>query len=358
MPDRPLIVTADPALLDELLRLAAAGGCETEVAHDLTAARSSWSGAPLVVLGGDLARAAERARLPRRPGLVLVGTDLDDARIWERAVAVGAETVVFLPDAETWLVDRFGDTVDGDGAGGRTVAVIGGRGGAGATTLAAALAVTAARQGLRSLLVDGDPLGGGIDLVLGGEDTAGLRWPDLASAGGRVSGVALRDALPRVGRSNELTVLSWDRGDALTVPPDAMRSVLAAARRTSDLVVVDLPRRLDAAGEVAVGAAALTLLVVPAEVRATAAAARVAVAVGLVAEDVRVVVRGPAPAGLTGPLVADSLGLPLAGWLRAEPNLAEALERGEPPARDGKGPLATFCRDLLRDLGALRNSAA
>ncbi|HEX6922045.1 MAG TPA: septum site-determining protein Ssd [Actinomycetes bacterium] len=358
MPDRPLVVTADPALLDDLLRLAAAAGAEVEVAHDMTAARGSWPGAPLVVLGDDLAAAAARAEPPRRPGVVLVGVDLDDARVWQRAVAVGAETVVFLPDAEKWLVDRLGDSVDGGRGHALSVAVVGGRGGSGATTLAAALAVTAARLHLRCLLVDGDPLGGGIDLVLGGEDASGLRWPDLAATGGRVSGTALRAALPTVGRSGALTVLSWDRGDALTVPADAMRSVLAAARRTNDLVVVDLPRRVDEAAETALAAADLTLLVVPAEVRATAAAARVAVAVGLVAANVRVVVRGPAPAGLTGPLVAEALGLPLAGWLRAEPGLAESLERGRPPARDGKGPLAAFSAELLRDLGVLDRPAA
>ena len=33
--------------------------------------------------------------------------------------------------------------------------------------------------------------------------------------------------------------------------PEAMESVLAAARRSSDLVVVDLPRRTDPASEVA-----------------------------------------------------------------------------------------------------------
>ena len=61
---------------------------------------------------------------------------------------------------------------------GAAVAVVGGCGGAGASVLAAALAVTAVRHGGRALLVDCDPLGGGLDLVLGAEHVAGLRWPD------------------------------------------------------------------------------------------------------------------------------------------------------------------------------------
>ena len=36
-------------------------------------------------------------------------------------------------------------------------------------------------------------------MVLGREDEAGLRWPDLASANGRVSAESLRLALPRAG---------------------------------------------------------------------------------------------------------------------------------------------------------------
>ena len=49
MSDRPLLVTSDPDLLDELLRLCAAAGTEAEVAHDIAAARLSWSTPPLVV---------------------------------------------------------------------------------------------------------------------------------------------------------------------------------------------------------------------------------------------------------------------------------------------------------------------
>lgn len=356
MPNRrPLIVTADPALLDELLRLCVAAGVEPEVVPDVGAARPGWLGAPLVVIGGDLARLTARAGLPHRRDVVIVGLDSDDAPVWDVAVEIGADTVVFLPDAQTWLVDRFAQSVSGAEHRGVTVAVLGGRGGAGATTLAAALAVTAARMGQRALLVDGDPLGGGIDLALGGEDTAGLRWPDLAVTAGRVDGSALRAALPEV---HQLMVLSWDRGDRLKVAPAAMRSVLTAAAASSDVVVIDLPRQVDPATEMALDAADVTLLVVPAEVRATAAASRVAVAVSLIARDLRAVVRGPSPAGLTGRLVADTLGLPLAGYVKAEPGLERAMECGEPPARHGRGPLAVFCRGFLDELTAIHRSAA
>ena len=46
------------------------------------------------------------------------------------------------------------------------------------------------------MLVDCDPLGGGLDLVLGAEDLGGLRWPGLDVGGGRVPATALHAALP------------------------------------------------------------------------------------------------------------------------------------------------------------------
>ena len=354
---RILICTDDPTLLEDLLRLAAAAGVEADVARSAIGARQHWSAAPAVLLGGDLSASFADSPLPRRPRVVLVGIDLDDANVWRQAVCAGAEHVVFLPDSESWLVEFL---VDAEEAGGRVaplVAVVGGRGGGGATTLASALAVTALLQGVHAMLVDVDPFGGGIDLAVGGEEQPGLRWPDLAATRGRVSAGTLSVSLPRV---NDLTVLSWDRGSPLSIEPAAILSVLAAARRDNDLVVADLPRSFDQAARVVLAESTACLLVVPAEVRACAAACRVAHAALADARDVRVVVRGPAPSGLPADGIAAVIGLPLAGFLRPEPHLAAAAERGDAPARSGHGPLAQFCRRFLeRELGlSARRSAA
>jgi secretion/DNA translocation related CpaE-like protein len=346
VPARPLVITADPQVLDDLLRIAAAAGLELEVAADPGAARRSWSSAPAVVVGADVAVRCARRRMPRRDNVVLLGADLDDAGIWQLAVEVGAEHVVFLPDAEPWLGSVLAEAVEPGSEAGAVVAVVGGRGGAGATTLSAALAVTAVRLGRASLLVDGDPLGGGIDLVLGGEQRGGLRWPDLSSTRGRIPGASLTAALPRMA---DLPVLSWDRGDATEVPAEAMEAVLDAGRRSAELVVVDLPRYVDETFRAVASLADVVLLVVPAEVRASAAASRVATRVARLCQDLRLVVRGPAPSRLSGADLAESLGLPLVGYLRPEPDLDRALERGEPPGARG-GPLARLSERLLDDL--------
>ncbi|MEV1315896.1 septum site-determining protein Ssd [Micromonospora arborensis] len=345
----PLVVTGDDDLLDDVLRLAAAGGTEVELAADPAAARTRWQPAPLVLLGADQAQSCLRARMPQRPRLVLVGRAGPFDPGWQIAELIGAEHVAMLPAAEPWLVDRFAehgpDRLNAVGA--RFVAVFGGRGGAGASVLAGGLAVTAARARLRTLLVDADPLGGGLDLVLGWEQLEGLRWPSLTGADGRVDAPALVRALPSRG---DLVVLSWDRGEMLPLPTAAMAATVDAARRGRDFVVVDLPRQLDDAAVVALQAADQAFVVVPAELRATAAAARVVAAAAPHCAALSVVVRGPAPGRLRATEVARALGLPLAGTLRPEPGLCRGLERGEAPAAAGKGPLAALCQRIVTDL--------
>ncbi|MFD7323639.1 septum site-determining protein Ssd [Streptomyces sp. NPDC059875] len=340
----PLIVTEDLALLDDLLRLCAAAGAEPEVHHTVPEHRASWADAPLVLVGDD---AAVRCRgAARRQGVILVGRggeDGEDPEVWRRAVEIGADCVLRLPDAESWLVDRIADAAEGAGKQALTVGVIGGRGGAGASTLACALALAGARTGRRTLLVDGDPLGGGLDVLLGGERAEGRRWPDFAASKGRVAGGALEESLPSV---RGLRVLSWDRGDSVLVPPDAMRSVLAAARRRGGIVVVDLPRRIDAAVTEALAQLDLGLLVVPGELRAIAAAHRVASLVSMVVPDLRVVVRGPYAPGLDEQWVADALRLPLAGELPHDHGLTAALDSGAPPGGEVHGPLGRFCAEF------------
>jgi secretion/DNA translocation related CpaE-like protein len=334
-------------LLDELVRLAVAAGAEPEVAGDPGAVRRSWSTAPLVLVGSDCAAEVVRRGLPRRANTILVGRDADDGAVWQQAIGIGAEQVAILPDCEGWLRELMADVADGPRAAGHTVCVIGGKGGAGASTLAASLAMGGLRRHWATTLIDGDPLGGGLDLLVGEEHADGFRWPDLAEVHGRVTSAALRRVLPGFG---SLSILSWDRGVVLRVPPEAMRVALAAGRRGSDLVVVDLPRQHpDLSSEPALAAGGPVLVVVQAEVRAVAAAQRMVAALSEHAADLRVVVRGPSPARISPEMVAATLGLPLAGALRPEPRRAADQERGEPPGVV-TGPLSRLCDRFLDSL--------
>ncbi|MGH3987413.1 MAG: septum site-determining protein Ssd [Pseudonocardiaceae bacterium] len=355
---RPLLMVAPGALADEVVRLAAAAGCEPDRVTDPEGIQERWTTAPLVLLDFQAARNCANAGLPRRDGVVIVtagragngASAAPDPEIWQCAVAVGAEHVAVLPDAEAWLVGTLADAVESPAAPGRVLAVLGGRGGAGASVFAVAVAVAVVESGRHALLVDCDVLGGGLDLAVGAEETEGLRWPGLALGGGRVPAAALHAALPtpRLGHRAGLTVLSCDR-DGPGPDGAAVRTVCGAGRRAGETVVCDVPRYPCEPGSAALETADLAVLVVPAEVRAAAAAATVAARVQRCGVALQLVVRGPAPGGLTPNDVSRALDLPLLAAMRPQPGLAGALDRGAVPGRS-RGPLATAARQVLRVL--------
>ncbi len=61
----PLFATADPHLLDDLLRLAAAAGVVPDCGRRRAAALRCWARAPVVLVGTDLAAGLARVG-PRR----------------------------------------------------------------------------------------------------------------------------------------------------------------------------------------------------------------------------------------------------------------------------------------------------
>ncbi|RSN70158.1 septum site-determining protein Ssd [Actinomadura sp. WAC 06369] len=347
-----LIVTGDPGTADALLRLAAAADAHAEVAHDVGEARHAWSWPALVLVGADAAGDVAASGLPRRAGVVLVASAAT-ADAYRMAVQAGAQDVAVLPDHEDWLIGAFATAAEPDANRAAVVCVVGARGGAGASVLAATLAVTAAGTGLRTLLADADPLGGGIDLLLGLEEHEGVRWPDLAERRGRLGTAALRDTLPGDG---DLSVLSWRRGEPVPLTGEATASLLEAAVRGFDLVVADVPRYPGDLGRAALRAADTAYLLVPAEVRATVAADGLAAALRRETADLRLVVQGPSPGGLTADGVARALDLPSAGAFERDRRLPAAIDEGELAAVTRRGPLTDFCRDLLDDL-ALQPSA-
>ena len=343
-PPSVLVVTADAGLGERLARLAAAVGVSVTTAADTARAGGGWLDAPLVLLDAE---AAGMGVPVRRGGVVLVQGAGGDERVWRSAVQVGAEAVARLPHDESWLLERLAMALDAAAPPARAVGVVGGRGGAGASTLAAALAREGVRRGRDVVLVDADPAGGGIDLLLTTRYEPGLRWGDLVDVRGVLRGSVLRDGLPVCAG---LRVLTWEREDACDVPAEPMEAVLDAARRSHDLVVVDLPRREDAATVAVLWRLDLLLVVAPAEMRAAAGAAYVVRRFGRHVGDVRLVVRGPAPIGLSAEGVADGAGLPWAYRWAYEPGLPAAGERAQLP--DGRrSPTVRLMRRLLEEIG-------
>jgi hypothetical protein len=77
MAPRPLLLTADPGLLEEVLPLAAAAGVHLHLVIEPGAAGDAWLAAPLVLVGEDCLGELTRQRLPRRNGIVLLFPGLD-----------------------------------------------------------------------------------------------------------------------------------------------------------------------------------------------------------------------------------------------------------------------------------------
>jgi secretion/DNA translocation related CpaE-like protein len=343
-----LVIARDRELLSDLDRVAAVAGCELELADGVSAGRRSWAAAPLVLLDADALDECATAGLSRRPGVLVLCRGEPPSGLWQQAVGVGAENVLALPACETALVNALADAVeDGGRSSGRVVVVVGGRGGAGASVFAAALALVAQRRSRRALLVDCDPLGGGVDYLLGAEHADGLRWPQLGLSGGRVAASALHAALPSVAiGGHRLTVLSCGR-DGQAPSADAVAAVIDAGRRAGDTVVCDVPRHLPEAASSALDRADLVVLVVPAEVRACAAATPLAERLRLRGSPVRLVVRGPAPGGLAPADVSQALDLPLLAAMRPAPGLVAALDAGKLPLGSSRSPLARAAGAVL-----------
>jgi secretion/DNA translocation related CpaE-like protein len=353
--EKSLSIMYDRALAGDVDRLAAAAGCALHSVADIGEARPLWSESPLVLLDPGALAHCGAAGLARRPGVVVLCRGEPPPALWREAMEVGAERVLALPDSEPSVVGVLADAAEGATGDGRVIAVVGGRGGAGASVLVAAVGLLAVRRGERVLAVDCDPLGGGLDLLLGVEQVDGLRWPDLSLAGGRVPAAALHAALPAANLpaaagSGPLTVLACGR-DGESPAAGAVGSVLDAGRRAGDTVVCDLPRHLPAEASVALDRADLVVLVVPAEVRGCAAAVPVARRLRERGCHVRAVVRGPAPGGLVPADVARALSVPLLTAMRPAPRLAAALDAGRLPVRSTHGPLARAAAVVLDAVG-------
>jgi secretion/DNA translocation related CpaE-like protein len=340
----PLFVTADESLLEELLRLAAAAGTTPEVAHDVPAALRAWSKAPLVLVGEDLAVPLARAAPTRRDAVFVVLTAPVPDRVFQVALALGAESVAELPRSEGWLVERLTDVVDSGPARGLTIGVVGGSGGSGATIFACALAQVAARSG-PSVVIDADPLGPGADRILGLDLADGVRWDALGHTTGRLSARALRDSLPR---RDGVAALSWYPGpQPRRLQPFSAREALSAARRGHDTVVLDLPRASDPLVDEFASRCDQVLVTVVTTVAGVAAAMRLCRrfpdpgALGLV-------VRGPA---MDDETLARAVGSPVLQRMGDQRGLAESIDLGLGPVRSRRGPLGRAAVRVLASLG-------
>lgn len=363
---RILTLVGDQSLYAGTERVAAAAGVQVVRTSD-PSSRRVWTSAAAILLDADAARRCVQGGLPRRPRIFLVSQTDPGPVDWEAAVAVGARRVLVLPADDHELMAVLSDaaeasqapTASRDGARGPVVAILAGRGGAGASVFATALALVASE----ALLIDGDPWSGGLDLVLGTETASGLRWPDLSPVGGRLNYPALRDALPR---RHGVSLLSGGRvfhddpsrndiddiGQITDVGSLPLAAVIDAGSRAGVTVVCDVARHPAPATETALAAADLVVLITTADVRSCAASAATAKWASAENPNTAVLVRGPSPGGLRPIDIAQMLGLPVLASMRPEPGIQNRLESGGLRLRR-RSPLSGAARKVL---GVLRQS--
>lgn len=215
----------------------------------------------------------------------------------------------------------------GSRPGARVIGVVGGRGGAGASTFAAALAARFARR-TATALVDLDRCGAGIDVLLALEDSDGVRWPDLMSARGDVDGAQVLALLPRWG---PCAVLSADRRRPTFPGPGVIADVLHALAGVCGVVVLDLERAGVVTGESVAAACDAVVVLAPRDLRTVAGV--LAMREPLVGHGalVGLVATGPSPGGLGADELSRAVDLPVLARLGVDRRTAAATERGGVP---------------------------
>jgi len=231
------LVSAEAGLVRLAQASAAASAASLTVVASCEGLRGLWRNSSAILVGSDQVEEVVRLALPRRDNVYLVG--YPDAREllcrWSMPLAA---SVIQLPDGSKWLSRVIAGRTGGTDVG-AVVAIRGGAGGVGASTLAVGVAVAAVRRGLKVALVDCDPLGGGLDLLMGGENTPGWRWDKLRNSSGQIADI--RAMLPQV---EGVTVVSMERSNPQPVPQGALEAVVDCLGRSHHLVVMDVGRQV------------------------------------------------------------------------------------------------------------------
>ncbi|SDB80749.1 helicase/secretion neighborhood CpaE-like protein [Raineyella antarctica] len=309
-----------------------------------------WGTAATILVGIDAAAVVADLGLPPRSGVHLLGGEEDLAELGRWSGPIGASLIVVPRDSALLGRALQGGRVP-DAA--RTVAVVSGGGGAGASTTAAGLAGAAALDGHSAVLVDLDPWGGGLDLLVGAEGRPGWRWDDLARARG-----GLGSLTGRLPGSEGVDVVTMGRSGHQRLPDEeAVDCVLAAARASYDLVVLDVAPSRPWVEHLARAASAL--LVAGPGIRQVAAARQVAIDCAEDGLDLWVVARvGPgAGAEPVSGLAGEALELPVAGTIPHDRRLPLAAERGDAPWRVARRAWTRACAQALAQTGAFESGS-
>lgn len=261
-----LVSIADPVIHPEALNIAAATGLDI---IDTTDPRDIVRHAPkATAILVDAITATHASSVQHHSRLFLLYPEPGPVD-WKLAVRIGAEDAIILPAQANDLLATLSQPTSTPKAA-SVIAVTGAVGGAGTSTLSAALALQL-HEIVPTVLVDADPASPGLDLLLGCENTGGVRWEDLSFHAGSIAAEDLITALPTA--DSGLPVLTTTRTSDSTMTEDKLLRVISTLQQ-SHCVIIDLPASAPFF-TAATDMCDFVVLLIPAEVRAAAAASRI-----------------------------------------------------------------------------------
>ncbi len=182
--------------------------------------------------------------------IVAIGL-LNDVGLYRRLIELGVSDYLVKPVSGKML----GDAIKAASTAGlrepeaaksaRTIAVIGARGGVGATTLAVSAAWSMAQdQGLRVVLLDLDLHFGSLALSLDIEPGRGLR--EILTNPDRIDSLLINSTINHATERLSILVAEEPLEDHIEVGHEGLDALLADLRGEADCIVVDIPRSLTA----------------------------------------------------------------------------------------------------------------
>lgn len=326
-----LLVTRDQDLQNEVRRVAAGVAVPVSVCADPHEALSPWQSASLVLVGGDCAATMSRLRPSQRSGVAVVNAGLAPPEVYRDAYEIGARRVLELPTSQDWLVEALADSDSSAHEPGRLVGFVSAAGGSGASSLAAATACLGAEL-TGTALVDLDPVGVGIERLLGYDGPSVTTWATLGEQ--TLGPRALRESLPV---HEGVHLVGFGTSPPRPVEESAATAVLAACPRAFGLTVVDLPRSLSTTAGEALERCDLVVVVCPQSVAGALSGHRLVAA--LPRADHAMVVTRAGPRSVDPVSVADTLQIPLLADVSDQRDLDEVLACGVGPLRSRGGGL-------------------
>lgn len=346
MNDFILIAVTDPVVGPEATHAAAATGLDVITCDDPRDIARHVPRARAVIT--DRTTASHVAACGRARDIFFVAADPGPID-FEAALRAHAAQAFLLPAESRDLLAALstaGESLAPPSVSGRCVAVVGATGGAGTSTFAAGLARTLEA----TVLIDGDPRAGGLDLVLGAEETPGVRWPELHLGPGQLDAADLLAALPVT--ADGIRLVSGTRSgvnDPFELSDETLTAVLESLQ--SHRVVLD-----GGAGPAAFFGAGWhdhvdhIVIVVPAEVRAAAAAAQITARCAAHGIPVSVVLRHRGWSSLATSDVEKIIHADIVAELPHLRRLVRDIELGGLPLELPR-PLRQACERVIEDLG-------